>query len=327
MSTCEALEAHIQAASRGGTAEVAELLSYLRQTGLRRPDLVVRFGSTFIRSQASLGDDLWTVLEQVFFAALDLGDVELMEFAFEGLHAKFPDSVRVKRLQGVYMETLGRTEEAEALYQELLKANPANMLIRRRLPALRLQAGDVDGAVREARALLKELPSDAPTWQFLASLLQRQGDVSGARFCREEVLLATPHDPSAHVGLGECLLAVGGPDATRQARRHFAQACELRPGDVRAATGLCMASHALSQMKGAAAHSDAPLNRRLHALGAKLTTEAIAARRGSAGGGTARGAGSEAVAAALREVLEEQGRDVGAVQAEAVAAVKGAGKA
>jgi cytochrome c-type biogenesis protein CcmH/NrfG len=45
---------------------------------------------------------------------------------------KFPDSARVGRLLGMQLEQAGKYEGALEVYSELLKKNPANLMIMKR---------------------------------------------------------------------------------------------------------------------------------------------------------------------------------------------------
>lgn len=68
---------------------------------MRRPDLVVSCGCRLLETH-SLGDDKWSLLEQVLVAALDTGDMWLADTCLGNLLARFPDSNRVRRLHGMF---------------------------------------------------------------------------------------------------------------------------------------------------------------------------------------------------------------------------------
>lgn len=84
-------------------------------------------------------------------AALDTGNIDLADSYVHKLVGKFPDSVRVKRLEGMVMEYEGQVvditggsglkrnvlltgeyTEALELYATLLVQNPSNILIMKR---------------------------------------------------------------------------------------------------------------------------------------------------------------------------------------------------
>ena len=51
---------------------------------------------------------VWAVHEQVSIAALDVGDIAGASESINALKTKFPQSTRVKRLQGMKLEAQGR---------------------------------------------------------------------------------------------------------------------------------------------------------------------------------------------------------------------------
>lgn len=50
---------------------------------------------------------VWNLYEQICQAALDIGDKILVEVCLEELVKKFPNSIRVQKLQGLYYEQQG----------------------------------------------------------------------------------------------------------------------------------------------------------------------------------------------------------------------------
>ena len=67
-----------------------------------------RFMDTDRRCLACLYLPVWAVHEQISIAALDVGDIAEASESINALKAKFPQSKRVKRLQGMKLEAQGR---------------------------------------------------------------------------------------------------------------------------------------------------------------------------------------------------------------------------
>lgn len=65
-------------------------------------------------------------------AALDSGDVPTAHEHLQVLTRKFPGSQRVRRLEGMRCEAEGSFAAAAAIYEEMVEANPANSLARKR---------------------------------------------------------------------------------------------------------------------------------------------------------------------------------------------------
>ena len=74
----------------------------------------------------------WSLYEQVYIAALEYGDIELVDICSEALNKNFPDSIRVKRLLGMQYEFNKEFDKALELYNNLLMINPSNLLLLKR---------------------------------------------------------------------------------------------------------------------------------------------------------------------------------------------------
>ena len=74
----------------------------------------------------------------------------------------------------------------------------------------------------------KRYPGDARIWLDLGTLAGEQGDLPLARQCLERAVSLTPADALAHRNLAMACLGLGDREA---ARREFAEALRLRPGD------------------------------------------------------------------------------------------------
>jgi tetratricopeptide (TPR) repeat protein len=75
---------------------------------------------------------VWNLYEQISIAALDTGDTNISNECITLLMKKFPESARVGRLLGMQLEQAGKYEGALEVYAELLKKNPANLMIMKR---------------------------------------------------------------------------------------------------------------------------------------------------------------------------------------------------
>jgi len=86
----------------------------LARIGHRESRLVVKYGSKLLSNYfSSIGNEVWDVVEQVFLAALDCGELELASEYMSWLTKKFPGSLRVERLRGMQYEAQGNYEKAK----------------------------------------------------------------------------------------------------------------------------------------------------------------------------------------------------------------------
>lgn len=255
---------------RGNAAAV---LKHIRTKKIKAPLEVVRFGRDLVeRGAGRLGDDAWSVYEQVFMAALELNDQPLADVARKRLEAKFSESARVARLRGMQLESLGLLDEAEAVYTKLLEKDPVDPLSWKRLAVVSRSRGDVAGAAKRLSAYLRVFQADAQAWQELADLYMLAGDVAAAAFCYEELLLLSPVSHLLHTRLAELYHTQGGHDNLRAARKHYCHSLELQPdANLRALYGVMQTCHGLASSKRD--KSDGPVNAAVFKLAAKRVKE------------------------------------------------------
>mmetsp|Transcript_15888 Transcript_15888/g.21013 ORF Transcript_15888/g.21013 Transcript_15888/m.21013 type:complete len:304 (-) Transcript_15888:307-1218(-) len=272
------------AKNAGSKKNSLELLNYIRTNKVRRPDLVLEYGKGLLSYGSSLGDELWTIHEQIFQAALDFGETEISQQSLTALEKQFPGSSRVKRLSGMFQESKENYDAAETIYKALLQENPANTLVTKRLIAIQLAKGKTAAAVKLLNAYLTESPADTSAWQKLAEIHMSISNYEAAAFCYEELVLAEPAMASHHLRLGELYYTLGeglggsgSLEQFRLARKHFSRAIELsKPGlNPRAHMGLCMTAAAYASCKGA--KGDLEINAALHELGKDTLAEAYSA--------------------------------------------------
>ena len=96
------------------TASRRALLKIMRVAKVRAPQVVLRHGGALLASwsaASALGDEVWTVREQVLLAALDANDAGMAARQLEALDTKFPGSSRVRRLLGMAHEQRGERND------------------------------------------------------------------------------------------------------------------------------------------------------------------------------------------------------------------------
>merc|ERR1712125_311764 len=109
-------------------------------------------------------------MEQVFLAAVELGADDWRDYCLKTLRKKFPSSVRVERLKGIYQESIGDWDAAKATYEGLLKEKPEDTVTQKRLIAMHKQRGKSAEAVEAINKYLDTFSVDAEVWHELAEL-------------------------------------------------------------------------------------------------------------------------------------------------------------
>jgi len=213
-----------------------DLLRFLRESKLRRSDLALLHGTFLLEHfHPKLGDELWTVHEQVFLAALDLYQLEIANKHLEKLNETFPKSLRVKRLKGLNFEAREKWDEAEAIYQEILQNDPSDCLaIKRRVCILKAQ-GKFGKAIELLNKYLEDFMMDESAWGELADIYQSLQLYKQASFCCEELILSSPYSFYYHERYAGLMYS---QSHHRLARSYFAHAIELNPNSARSLIGL-----------------------------------------------------------------------------------------
>lgn len=272
---------------------VSKVFKAFRKSKIRRPDIYALHGPSYCESLGKV--EKFAFFEHIFVGALDSGDLGMAQRYLDLLSAQFPASSRVQRLQGMLLESTGNFEEALTLYDEVLQANPANMLVmKRKVAALRSQ-GKPKEAIEALHAILKVFQADTASWLELADLHLSLCDYQSAAFCYEEVILVMPTSAPLYCRLAECLYTLGGGENLVKARQYYSVSLnhQRAQNNSRALYGLlatCREIQALSAKKVPEGESD------VTAAMYDWCLEQLAARAGRKGCG---GDVSAVVAAAL----------------------------
>lgn len=218
-----------------------------REDHVRRSEEVVELWEhTLSRSPASLGDELWTVYEQVCVAALDSARLDLAFECIRAIDKQFPNSHRALRLHAMRYEALEQYKNAEDLYDKLIEYDPTNNQFRKRKVAIQLAKGDRLEAIRQLNDYLKTFINDTEAWLQLGELFLLEGDYMKAAHCMEEVILAQPHNSVFLRRLADIRYTAGGQDNVELARIYYEQASKLNPNCIRSLYGLVLACNQLA---------------------------------------------------------------------------------
>ncbi|XP_052709346.1 ER membrane protein complex subunit 2-like [Crassostrea angulata] len=227
--------------------EARNHLRRMREDQVRDGQTVVSLWEDVLMSERNkLGDELWTVYEQVCIAALDCQRIDISETCIELLKSKFPNSLRVKRLLGMKYEAEERFHKAGDLYDDIIKEDETNMFARKRKVAILKAQNKTLEAIEELNKYLKQFMTDFEAWMELCDLYLAVQDYTKAAFCMEELIMSNPHNHLYHQKFAEIKYTMGDPDNMAIARTYFAQAIKLNPNSVRSLYGCFLASSNLA---------------------------------------------------------------------------------
>ncbi|KAJ8321986.1 hypothetical protein KUTeg_000457 [Tegillarca granosa] len=180
-------------------------LRRIREEQVRDGHMVVwLWEDILMKDRHKLGDELWTVYEQVCIAALDCQRIDLAEVCIDLLRSQFPKSVRVERLEGMLLEAEGRYSKAEELYNAIIEKDETNMFARKRQVAILKAQNKIPEAINKLNKYLEKsslfscavfrFMTDFEAWMELCDLYLSQQDYTKAGFCVEELIMSNPHN-------------------------------------------------------------------------------------------------------------------------------------
>lgn len=237
-----------------GVGDAILYLSLLRKFKLRRPEKTVKHGVALLKNASSrrkLGSDVWTVYEQVAIAAMDSQCLDVAKACIEMLLSKFPDSIRVGRLEGMWFEAKGQWQQADKIYTGLLEVQPLDPFIHKRKAAIAKGQGNLAGAVEALKQYIEIFMADHDAWRELAETYVFLQKYNQAAFCYEELLLMQTSNVLWHLRYAEVQYTLGGLENLKIAKKYYASAIKLSGGkNLRALYGVCLCAAAINQGKG-----------------------------------------------------------------------------
>eukprot|EP00442_Polarella_glacialis_P005227 CAMPEP_0115108876 /NCGR_PEP_ID=MMETSP0227-20121206/38296_1 /TAXON_ID=89957 /ORGANISM="Polarella glacialis, Strain CCMP 1383" /LENGTH=287 /DNA_ID=CAMNT_0002507317 /DNA_START=56 /DNA_END=919 /DNA_ORIENTATION=- len=231
------------ARASGSSSAATELLQFMRIHKIHQPELALMHGGRILKG-GGLGDEKWTVMEQVFLAAAELGSAEWRDYCLKQLTTKFPSSLRVERLKGIQKESLAEWTEAKKIYKKILEDKPEDTVTLKRLIAMSKQSGKVTEAIEATNTYLETFATDTEVWHELAELYIEAGLLQRAVFCFEELMVANPRSMYHILTYAELLYSTGDFELSR---KYYSLASFLDENNLRALWGLTAVNMALAE--------------------------------------------------------------------------------
>lgn len=246
----------VPASKAPSQTSIRRYLKLVREQRTRESESVAKWGSLLLRKYRRLlaEEELWLVQEQVAMAALDCHSLALAASCMKAISRQFPDSVRAKRLKGMYMEATGNLDLAEAIYDEILASDPSNEMILKRKAMFKKAKGEFSGAIQALKDYVDAYMLDRDAWEELGELYLRQQLLRQAAFCYEELIMLAPNNLTYNLRYADVLYTIGGASNWKMSLSYYSHALELSGGgSVRALFGVCTC---LSQLDPKAGSSD-----------------------------------------------------------------------
>lgn len=232
-------------AQMGSGSAAEELLQAMRSNKIHQPELVLLHGSRLLVNQPrKLGNEIWTVMEQVFLAAVELGADNWRDYCLRSLTKKFPSSLRVERLKGINEESKENWDDAKKIYKKILTDKPEDTITHKRLIAMEKQRGKTEDAITEINKYLDTFCTDPEVWHELAELYIDTGSLQRACFCFEELIVSNPRSMYHILTYAELLYSTGDFELSR---KYFSLASYLDGANLRALWGLVLTNMHLAE--------------------------------------------------------------------------------
>jgi tetratricopeptide (TPR) repeat protein len=138
----------------------------------------------------------------------------------------------------------GQLAQAEALYGQVLDAQPGNFEARHRLAVVSIQRGDFDEALQRVEAALQVDARSIKALSNKGSILLAMQRADEALACYDAALQIDPGDPDAHYNRANVLMLLGRHGAAADS---WEKSAALRPGDVAALANLATVLMRLSR--------------------------------------------------------------------------------
>ncbi|SPO24338.1 uncharacterized protein UTRI_03606 [Ustilago trichophora] len=209
----------------------AQWLAEQRRRPIRAPHKTVQYGELIITQGglSSLPDeDLWSILEQVAIAAIEVSRFDLAELCISRLTSRFPSSQRVTCLQGMLLEGQGNPSAALQLYDTALAKEETSLIISRRRIAALKSLGDTKKVLEALNSHLDTFYNDPEGWQELAEVYANEAMYAQSAFALEEVLLQIPQNSFFHLKYAETLYTAG---ETAKAYKAYLRVLEMCQSD------------------------------------------------------------------------------------------------
>ncbi|WRT70701.1 uncharacterized protein IL334_007699 [Kwoniella shivajii] len=199
-----------------------EILARWRTIGSRHSEDVIELGKRVLRG--NVGDQEWSIREQLAIAALDMGQNELAKEQITILHRKFPSSPRVRILDGLLLESRGEVEQAKSTYEGLLRVDETDVSAHQRIISLNLSSSSPSSAIPPLLKYLDTFYSDPSGWSILSELYCELAMYVQALDAIGHLLVIQPWDESAVRKAGEVAYTLGDYQLSL---KHFLRAAEM----------------------------------------------------------------------------------------------------
>ncbi|KAF7458156.1 putative ER membrane protein complex subunit 2 [Cryptosporidium felis] len=248
--TSSSMEMDLREIQKLSYSELCARFEHFSKLG-NRAEYIILLGTTLLLDHSRrLGERKWDIMESI---AISTFQFELKEdqkknaeskiskvlkwqkYCMDELSKKHGNTFRFKKLVGMLYESRKEYGKALELYKQLLKFDPEDLEIRRRVISIKMsESGWEDFSLLDQH--LNECIMDVNAWKMKAYyLLNLAKDYHGALYCMEEVLLHESQNLDTINIIADLYLAIGNYSRSQQ---YFCLALSIQKTNLRALWGI-----------------------------------------------------------------------------------------
>ena len=110
------------------------------------------------------------LVEEFFYAACELKQLDWAQFFLRMVRTKFPKSVKSMRMLAVFYESVGDIVKAQEIYLDMIESNPEDQQSIKRLVCLYRDQEMYSSAIKVLNQYIESNQDDAEAWMELADI-------------------------------------------------------------------------------------------------------------------------------------------------------------
>ena len=169
------------------------------------------------------------LVEEFYYAALEIKQMEWAKLFLQIIGNKIPQSPKHMRLLAMFHEAIQDFDKAKEIYNELISLNGSDFQTVKRLVALERDRGKINEAIILLNKYLENNQQDNEAWLELTDLFLSKHNYEKAQFCYEEILSLNPANYYCNIRYAEILYSAGSDnlDNLYHARKYYSHALTL----------------------------------------------------------------------------------------------------
>ena len=146
-------------------------IANLFSVSCRHAELILERGVALIQLHPNFiqGDNMYLV-EEFFYAACELQQIEWAQFFLQMIRLKFPQSIKVMRMLAIFYEAKGEFDKAQNILVDILESNPEDKQSIKRLVALYRDMQWHNEAIAVLNKFIEVNQEDTEAWTELADI-------------------------------------------------------------------------------------------------------------------------------------------------------------